>query len=165
MPWNQHADWNGAEFFIEGTTSNRQIVVCSGDNLSMPPLRGRINATIVTSTSAACLNLTNPTTETLWVEKVTANFTAAGSSVCTLSLGIVTVAGASTCTDISNAAIAASTLGGVVPFGITVESSNIMPVAWGAAEFLTGWMIANTTGAARTVVGNVSAFYVSAVTT
>ena len=166
MPWNQHADWSGSDFFIEGTTSNRPIVVCSGDNINMPPLMGRINAEIVTSTSAACFNLTNPTTQTLWIEKLVVEIATAGSSSCFMSVGLVSVAGSSTCTDMTGASsVVCSTLSGVAPFYTMRGSSLAFPVAWTTATFVAGWMTAYTTGAARAVTGDVSVFYVNAVTT
>jgi len=159
MPWNQHADWSGSNFFIEGTTSNRDIVVCDGDNITMPPIMGRANFDIVAAGSiGVCGGITNPTTTTLWIEKVTLYVATPSSGASALSLGVAAAAAtaASSASNIADATLATDT-GGY----ITLDSSLLLPEVWSTGTFVTAYQPTAST----TLVGSFSIFYVSAVTT
>lgn len=154
--WNQTAGWSSGSLYFDGTTSGRNQFFFQGDNMSIPPLRGRVNLDLVASTSASgmCGSIANPTTEELFVESVIVNVDTASSSCCGLSLGIAT-ADSSSASNIANQTVDCTTA------GLTgLNSSGTFPVSWNSSSFFTMYY-ASTAGGVASLVGDVSVFYVA----
>src|SRR5574343_618561 len=158
--WKQTAGFSSGSLFIDGATSDRERLFFDGDNVSAPPLRGRIDMDLGTCSSQKTViaSVGNPTTEELWVEKVIVNIDTASSSSCALSMGIAT-ADSSSASNCAEATVACSTAG-----LLGLNSSGTFPVAWNATSYFTITAVTSS-GIPLAVVGDVSVFYVSAVTT
>lgn len=152
--YNQTAGWSTNSFWIDGTTSGRNILFAAGDNISAPPLMGRINGdfSTPTSTQTVIVNLANPTTEELFVEKVIFNIDTASSSSCCLSCGIAT-ASASSASNIADQTIGCSTAGLIM-----CNSSATLPVSWLSTGYFTVFALSSS-GTPAALVGDVSVFY------
>jgi hypothetical protein len=158
--WNQAAGWSSGSLAIEGSTSGRELLRFDKDNITIPPLRGRVNVDITPtalSGGAVVGSVANPTTEELWVEGIIVNIDTASSSSSLLSIGIAT-ADSSSASNIANATVGCSTAG-----LLALNSSNAFPVAWNATSFLTLYVTSSSSFAV--LDGNVTAFYVAATNT
>lgn len=163
MAWSQTAGWTStanADFWIHGTTSAREIMFADGDNLSIPPLLGRVNMdlAVMSSQVSVLASVANPTTEELWVEKVIINIDTASSSSMCLSLGIAT-ADSSSASNIADQTLSCSTAGLLM-----CNSSAALPVSWNSSSFFTVTAVTSS-GIMIGAVGDVSVFYCVAVTT
>ena len=161
--YNQTAGWSTGSFWIKGSTSARIIADAAGDNISFPPLLGRINFDIECSSGVGgevAGYVANPTTETLWIEKVIMNVETASSSSSLLSIQVCTDAGSSGTAAgiIVDATVEATTAGLSV-----ANSSNLLPVAWTSTEYVSCYVTSSSN--ADTFSGNVSVFYCVAITT
>ena len=160
--WKQTAGWSSGSLYFEGSTSGRELFYFDGDNVSIPPLRGRINMDIVaagaTDGGGVVNSVANPTTETLWVESAIISIETASSSSSFLSLGIATAA-SSSASNIADATVECTTAGLVL-----LNSSGTFPIAWNATSYLTAYVASSSDGVMG-LDGVVSVFYVSAVTT
>ena len=146
----------GNNAYVLGTTSRRELLFFSGDNISIPPLRGRANFDIVAGgTIGLCGNVLNPTTETLLVEKVILYVETPSSAASALSLG-VSAAAATSSASIADATLASDTGGYIM-----LNSSNVFPLAWATATYITAYQALGST----TLVGSFSVFYTCGVTT
>jgi len=163
----------GNDAYVLGTTSRRENLFFEGDNLSIPPLRGRINFTLLSeeSTGAAlgyvANSIANPTTDTLWVEKVIVNTITAAASSALLSLGIATAA-SSSASNITAAGVGIGVAGGAATGQFCeLNTSGVFPVAWDSTSVLTAYVSCSSDGCS-TGLGmdvDISVFYVRAVTT
>ena len=160
--WKQTAGWSSGSLYFEGSTSGRELFFFDGDNVSVPPLRGRINMDIVASGATAgggvVNSVANPTTETLWVESAIISIETASSSSSVLSLGIATAANSSA-SNIADATVECTTAGLVL-----LNSSGTFPIAWNATSYLTAYVASSSDGVMG-LDGVVSVFYVSSHTT
>jgi len=158
--WNQTAGWSSGSLYFEGSTSGRELFRFDKDNITIPPLRGRVNMDITPtalSGGAVVGSVANPTTEEVWVESVIVNIDTASSSSSLLSIGIATAA-SSSASNIANATVGCSTAGLVA-----LNSSLLFPVAWNATSYLTLYVTSSSSFAV--LDGNISAFYITAVNT
>ncbi len=163
--WKQTAGWSSGSLYFEGSTSGRELFYFDGDNVSVPPLRGRINMDIVASGATAgggvVNSVANPTTETLWVESAIIYIETASSSSSFLSLQIATADSSSGggSNILADATVECTTAGLVL-----LNSSGTFPIAWNATSYLTAYVASSSDGVMG-LDGVVSVFYVSAVTT
>ena len=154
--YDQAASWSSQSLALKGTTSGRELLVFKDDNVSLPPLMGRATFDLVAAgTIGVCGGVINPTTETLWVEKSVFNVDTPSSAANALSLSIVATYTSGT-GNIANATVGSDT-GGLV----TLRSSALLPVAWATGSYAVAYQALAST----TLVGDISMFYVSAVTT
>lgn len=160
--WEQTAGWSSGSLYFEGSTSGRELLFFDGDNLSAPPLRGRINMDLTylgSSDGGGVINsVANPTTETLWVTDCIIYVETASSSSSFLSLGIAT-ADSSSASNIANATVECTTAGLV-----QLNSSGTFPISWNATSYLTAYVTSSSDGSVG-LDGVVSVFYVSSHTT